>query len=642
MRKIWRFLIVFVISIAATMLHIGGTNNLLDFLEAGRVYDFLKADLIKPSSTWIYNAESNDYVILENKALNKYLLNEQEETWNYLYINIEKLNIEQLSGYIYYYNSDNQKVSEQPIVLNEGENIVMLLGECPMYRMGICLIDRAGSTFKISSMQLRTTALGFSASRFGKIFVICFIVGIVFLGIFNFFEKKYKREIHIDDCCCGVIYILQTFFKVFGDYAGSRMGGRLRRAQANDMRIFLFCCLWTIMIVGNMTGWSTEQTVYKYYILLYILLILLLAFVSWERPLKRITWNSWQAKTWIMIGMVMIISDYVVSKDIKFAGYILFLSIGFLIFVWNQMKYSNQMLSCLIRSLQITFWIGLAFCILFRPTVNGIGYNGLFADCEQNAIYGTIMTITFLASVYGENKNYIRNISGVFLSVCLVFLSKEVFCQIVTAGVMVCWFFIIIYRKIKRKDLYNLLEMVRGMAIAMIAVLIMQGALRTIPVILNLDVECANEVYVTNIEDEYTEPVKYQLQEMGRKGTVYRENEIPRKNIWRTYIRRWGAFGKNGIRKTSRQKTPVYNEYIGMSYRYGIFMLIPYIMYQIAVLRIGIKKTREGYLPMYVFFLILCYILLNGVQNMGAFYSQPAMFLFFFLPGVWFVETNEG
>ena len=45
---------------------------------------------------------------------------------------------------------------------------------------------------------------------------------------------------------------------------------------------------------------------------------------------------------------------------------------------------------------------------------------------------------------------------------------------------------------------------------------------------------------------------------------------------------------------------------------------------------------------MYVFFLILCYILLNGVQNMGAFYSQPAMFLFFFLPGVWFVETNEG
>ena len=116
MRKIWRFLIVFVISIAATMLHIGGTNNLLDFLEAGRVYDFPKADLIKPSSTWIYNAESNDYVILENKALNKYLLNEQEETWNYLYINIEKLNIEQLSGYIYYYNSDNQKVSEQPIV----------------------------------------------------------------------------------------------------------------------------------------------------------------------------------------------------------------------------------------------------------------------------------------------------------------------------------------------------------------------------------------------------------------------------------------------------------------------------------------------------------------------------------------------
>ena len=71
---------------------------------------------------------------------------------------------------------------------------------------------------------------------------------------------------------------------------------------------------------------------------------------------------------------------------------------------------------------------------------------------------------------------------------------------------------------------------------------------------------------------------------------------------------------------------------------YGIM----YIMYQIPVLRIGIKKTREGYLPMYVFFLILCYILLNGVQNMGAFYSQPAMFLFFFLPGVWFVETNEG
>lgn len=641
MRKIWRLLIVLVISIAATMLHIGGTNNLFDFLEAGRVYDFPKADLIKQSSTWIYNAESDNYIVLGNKSLNKYLLNGQEETWNYLYVKIEKLNIEQLSGYIYYYNSDNQKVTEQPIVLNEGENIVMLSGECPMYRMGICLIDREGSTFEISSMQLRTTVLGFYADRFGKIFVIFFIVGIVFLGILTFFEKKYKKEVHIDGCCRGVIHILQSFFKVFGDYAGAQMGGKLCRAQVNDIRTFLFCCLWILMIVGNMTGWATSQSAYKYYILVYTLLTLLLAFISWERPLKRVKWNSWQAKTWITVGAIMIISDYMVSKDIKFAGYILLLATGFLIFVWNQMKYPRQMLDCMMRSLKITFWIGLAFCIIFRRTVNGIGYNGLFADCEQNAIYGMIMTITFLISVYGENKNYIRNISGAFLSACLVILSKEFFCQIVTVGVMIFCFFAIAYRKIRREGLHEFLKIIRGVAIAVILAWGMQWALATVPAILNFDIEFANEVYTTDATEDYMEAVKYQMQELGRYGTVYVKDEIPRKDIWRTYIRRWGAFGKNGNRKTYRQKTPVYSEYIELTYRYGVFTLIPYIMYQIAVLRTGIKKLKEGYLQMYIFVLSLCYILLNGVQNMGTFYSQPAMYLFFFLPGVWFADVND-
>ena len=641
MKIFMKVLSVFLLSIMITMMHIGGSSNPQDFLQAGNVYDFPASDLVKSSSTWLYNENEGYYAVTDKKAINKYLLDGKERQWKYLYITLSDLNVDELNGELYYYDKKNEKVAEQSIALHEGQNIIILLEGQSMHRMAFCLRDETGSVFSVDSMQLRTTINGFSVGRFLKVWGVVFVVGMLVLAGISCWQRRYHK---CNNISLGRSFgtAVQTVYQTVGNRFGPLVGGRLGRKQADDLRVFCFSGMLIWMFAGNAAGWNRDENGYKYYFAVYSIFLLAVALISWERKLRQIHFRPWLAGPWLGLGLYMAVSDFVVLKDVKFAGYVLIFVMGFLVFVWNQMERREQLIRCLFWALEFTFAVGICFCLFFRPRHEQIAYNGLFPNSEQNAMYALLMLAVFLAElVMGERNRGINAwyAAGVGTACYLLAVTEEpFFCAVGIAMLL----FSFLYALVSKKTFFVFFGIGKTMAalfVAGIAVCGVHFLLPWLPGQLSLGVEFADEVYLTTASEEELPFVEVRMK--AYEGELRERDDLERMTVYRNYIRRWNLFGNNGMESVFRKETPPYSSYIGLAYRYGLFILVPYCLYQICVVGSGVRALKYKKYGQYGYFTVLlatACILLGLVQNVESLFFLPWGFCFYLLPWLWSVR----
>lgn len=652
-RKLHMFLLVLagiLISAMLVMMRLGGSVNFRDFMSAGRVYDISPVNLQNHSSAWKYDQEKHGYWLLSDKASKRFRLDGRERTWNHLYLTIKETSKEPLTGMVRYYGKDKRKLYQQPIELYKGKNAVPLDETVPAASLAIVFQGAQGEFVSISEMQVRTTPSWFTLPHFLKLFTAAFAGVITVLMSLLFLKRRFlqRREGKIT----GVLLdSLQAEIQVAGDFLGERLGGRLSVFQRESIRKLLFSILFLWMVIGNVAGWLRDGAVFRYHVLICVLLLLAISFISWERPLQKQSWKTPLMRSWLGIWMGVIICDLFVVRSLEFeTGLGMLLSGSVFIFFWQNMEQKDRMLKDLMAALEITFFIGIIYCMVFRAKKPAIDYNGMFTSPEELAMYAVLMEIVFLTrmdwliarSVNGSLErgredgalffSCFKNILGGSVSLFLVLRSGH------TPGIFIFALIAICYLPGVWVKLFHHGAKCRKLCISIIAAAILSygctclvfASTKYLPEILDLNLQYRQELLTTRLKGEEKELFVQQYPGSLQGARMKHKDKLP--VIWRNYARRLNLFGHSGSLSVFREVLPAYSGYLDMAFHHGIFILLPYAAYQISIILAGAKYAfhRKGSRNICMYFLGIAYLSFSICANVEISWGHP-MWLCYYL-----------
>lgn len=660
----WAKLKIFVCLLAGALLcamvsilYMSENFNLDRFFSPGVVYDFPQKDLRKPSKSWVYDEENGLYQLAGDDALNKYLLNGKAKKWKYLYLTISSMDVPQMEGAIVYYTKENARVYEQPVTLSKGENMVALVDHIPIKRMGIRILNQGGENLSISSMQIRTTPNRFPLKRCMKVFSAAYIGFLVFFGCIVYYNKKHPWTVQVN----GYRFVenLQYVFQIFGDGFGRRVKGKLTEKQKNLGQIAALAGVFLIMVIGNGLNW-TKKADFRYYALGCLALLVLFGILSWRKPWKNVNWKHPLAAAWLCLMIGMVISDFFVNKGYGLVSSMFLVCGSFFIFSLNHSESQHKAAYHIMKALEFIFPIVCLYCMVFRRKKIGISYNGPFRSPEDLAMYASLMVSVFLTEldalfyqVVSEKEKKASKYcacyaAGAAASLYFVLRAEEPMGYLATLLVAGCF----CWRQAKRYP--NILsevkkafpDIVKWGAVAVVTVCLIHCSVKYIPSLLNTEVEYKKETLVTGKDDEAKE--RFQALEPDLARAKQREDrELP--VIWKNYLRKINLMGNPGAVQVFREKTPAYNGYVYMMYRYGIFILVPYVVFQICMVGFAIQKIRDGaakgqlqtdgaFWMSLVVLIFLCFCIAGNVE---ALLGNPLWFCFYLGSAIWFAESGK-
>ena len=361
------------------MMKMSGSVDVNNLMNQERVYDFSEEEILKEQ---------------EIKKL------PGKKQWNYLRVDIDDWTGEQSECRITIYDKNGKILGEQTAFINGGKNYVKLSYEKPFRFVGVRINTLKGEQIAIGKMQLRMNQVEFSPNTFFPVFLVLLVSYLVLTG---FFVWKGKGTGGVE----RALELLQYAYTIPGNYLGSRVYGKVSPKKRSLIRSLLFALVFVTGPVMEKSGLYREAGAYKYGILFQIILLFLIAVLSWEKQLKPGKWHGVLVTSWFLLWIWVCISDFVVSKYFKFTGIVFLTVIGFFSFLWNYMTEPEQMTKDMFRGLRFTFFPMLFLIVISQKT-------------ESMVLYMLALLLAFLAGIYfgWKEKRQISvaiDVLGVFL-----------------------------------------------------------------------------------------------------------------------------------------------------------------------------------------------------------------------------------
>lgn len=635
-----------------SMLYLGGGMNLKCFLGAEKVYDFPKEDLTKNSKGWEYHGDAEGYSIVKNNAVNKYRVGRSTGKWKCLYITMDKMNVPVLYATLEYYNNKKELLLEQPVELSLGENIIFLNEELPFYRLGIRIRDSKGTFFYIQSMQARSGINGFTPKRFAKAmiasgtaFLLLFAVGMLW------HRKRGGREQKEHTGNPLPLSVLQNIFCIPGNFFGAWIKGRETKKQRQWLLGGSFFLLFLWILICNATGFGEEET-YRYFALVCVVFLVLAALLMWEKPFAEVNWRNPLALSWCGLWLMVIVSDIFVDAGNKFFGYIMLFAAGFFLFSWNQTENPRRVLQLMMWALEADFVLAVIFCMLFRQKKTAVYYNGIFQTSEEMAMYALLMFGIFFAEFLDVLKKkrslgvWLISGSGAAVSLYLALCSGGVTACIALAVLTAVMFGIKIRHLLRREN--ESAKFRRGQAVRMLftatAALLLTAAvhamLQKLPETLGTDMQIEDEQLISRLSSE--ELTLYQLLLPEELENAVSEDTLEIGLYQKSYARMIGLVGNIEQIYVYREPVSAYNGYLAVMYRYGIYAVLPFLLYQIWAVHTALgnclREERKEHL--WILAVDIAYIAFCIGGNAQIVWNSPLVWCFFLINGYSFFRKS--
>jgi hypothetical protein len=193
---------------------------------------------------------------------------------------------------------------------------------------------------------------------------------------------------------------------------------------------------------------------------------------------------------------------------------------------------------------------------------------------------------------------------------------------------------IILFLYMLRKERKGYMKNTAAFALigSILAVLILHISITKLPGVLHSNLVYKKDCFDTVYEKLPSENVDRIVLKKTRPVT-----EIHKKAIWKHYIRKMNSLGNENRLLVQEKRTMAHNGIIEMAYRYGIFILIPYI----ALLWICLYRAIQdgGYLVQAT---ALSFGIVMMTQNIEQPFAHPLWIVFYLGMGIWFKEEDSG
>lgn len=644
-------LIGFVTCVMFSMMSLGGKININCFLGAESVYDFPKKDLKKSSKGWEYDEFLEGYCITKDNAVNKYRVDYKSKQWKYLYVTVDQMSVPSLSARLEYYNKDGELLEEQAIQLVQGSNEIRMNEEIKVYRIGIRIREAQGTFFSIEAMQARSEATVYTPKRFwGSMCVFAIIFGIGYI-LWTSIRKKYGGKEDFSKLY-GLVDVLQTGYILVGDYFGGAIYRRIGKKEKDGVLRTTFCLFFAWIFFFTVLDWANDEEYYRFFLLGCILLLVLAGSLMWEKDLVKISWKTPIATAWIVLWIAVMISDAFVEQGNKFVGYIMLLAGGYFVFIWNQIKHPQKVIYTFVESLEIDFALVTIICMVCRQQKISVYYNGIFLSAEEFAIYVLLMYIIFFIGAY---RNFTQRavwwkcaLKVVGLAVSLYFIERSVGIVGYIALILITVIAMVVI-VIHGKGLQSLIRMLHGQigkmlivcCVGFFTVLVLHTTTKYLPNYLGTNWESEDELWISKLPtselDKYKILLPEELQDVKSQDTL----EI--RTYQKNYARMFNLMGHMSEVRVYRKIVAPYCGYLGMMYRYGVYALIPFLLFQIyaVVQAIGglkhqnVEEHPEHLMMLLVDMIVICFCVAG---NFTVSITQPIVWFFYLMNGYYFIK----
>lgn len=601
------------------------------FFQVGEIYDFNKADLKLDTSSCEYSEQTGLFTVCNNDAYKEFHKLSSNKKWSYLKINIRKLNVTNTEWIICYMNKNKEVLMEQVCTIHPGENLIPIAYTDKFSNIQIRIKNQAGAMFHIQSMQLRETNTEVTVTEV----LMEFIKNIIVYALLSFLVFMILRG-----QCYTPVSVIQYAYLLTGNYWGSKIYNRFSERHRNRLRVFFFWLLFLLNIAWQVRGWYYNETFYKYNILFHCLLLILIGLLTWEKPLHELNWKHVLPAAWFVLWFGVCVSDLFVSKIIKFSGYAMLFGVGFCFFLWSQSKKPGKVLRNMIQGLEWTLPVVVLYCVIFRQKQSNVIYNGCFQNRQDMSFYVLALFIVFLAELHSvlhttHAEKIFRRLAvygvGTLFAVYFLYRSWTPLCLAAAAVVLLIW---LVFQWHQRGTLcfgigQSILRLFAVILIGTLLIIPVDIGISKIPKYLGTSIKYTNEVRETKLSETELEKSREKNSKFLKGVTSIEQQD--KVLIWKNYFRELNLLGNDGKLKVARVETSSYNGFLEMAYRYGLFVLIPYVLLLFLCLRKAWKEKKFLMLAVSISYVILLF-----GENVEFPFANSLWVIFYLGMGLWF------
>lgn len=652
------FLTGVIASLSLAAMHEDGRYDLNQFYDAGTVYNYQSQSYNISTETVIYNLENNTSTVQADEAQIQYLMETKDYPWNYLICNIGAINTDNMDWTIEFVNQNAQVLGTQEWSLKKGENILFLNGQYQFQKMNIYIRGQKGLSYTIDSMVFRDKLSEFSLSEFAFWSGLYLLLYLVLVQLFLKYWKKRQSCLN----CYKVVEWLQTVYIRVGSYGVGRQWQDKKRVSFRKSLFFLlFLTSW---LLTNLEVYSKE-TGCKYAMAICMLFLGIISFVSVEKPLTRKNWNTPVAAGWITLWIMSVISDFLVDKFYFLVGWMMIFVFGFFYFVIQNMKNPYQIIDDFTAAIRGTFWFNIVFCFFTRPENPLQRYCGFYKNPNVYSFYLTIVLIVFLleldkCSLQTKIRQQMQSVVGICLVLYQIWLTQSLTGVIMVFVIGMLWLLRrrMIYHTQKREQnagqkiyrRYYVLSVFAGV----FAVFFLSWGINHVPQLLGTQIIFPEDFYQLNFPalsmsmDVYAAELNF-LKDSRLYQKVFQAVSLDslstgRAAIYMQFIQNmnlWGHYYKLDI---AGAKMSAHNELLGMAFRYGVFAVIPYIVFLWSILKRAWKQFFREYRENPYVVTLLAILLVSLIKLSVDKFEQPfrsvGWMAFYFLTGFFFCKDD--
>lgn len=619
-----------------------GSDSINKFYDAGAVYDMSSAYRDQSGYAIDYDAGKDVLRVTEDIAAKWFDLSGMKKKWNYIILDISGLNRDTLDITVDYFGKDGALLYSQPAALTEGRNVIS--SEDVSYAaIQFQIFNQAGAEFNIEKLQFRKEMPNINWQKFWISFVAATLAVLTAVRIFYYFIGK-KIDWY------GFWDVLQGIYILVGERIGcviEKINNRTRSVLRTGLLAFQILYMQLMM---DMQLYESDKY-YKYQMLICSFIILALGALCYEKKLVKVNWRNKLVGMWTILWLLACVSDFIVAKRYAFLGYIMLFVMGFFYFMWNQMENRKQIFREFVHAIMLSFVVTTLFCLLCRPLVEGTRYLGSYYSPGMYAMYVLFVWIAFWADIdvriNTEKKlspMLLADMAGVALSGYLIWKTQSasgVIPAVLVLGIFGCKQLFLSHSLTVVKRTFRV--MVATALIAVPVCLISQWGFHNLPGILGTEVRLEKDEVFTAAEISFGAETVYAAQpgeiEKGSRVlkkfasiTDVEEFTSARNWYWAAYLREMNLTGhENKVKMWGKNRWP-HSGLLAITYRYGVFAGIPYVMMVFLNLWYAWKymlrhKKGYGFLMFAVAVAALILILMENLELPFLFLCWVAMYL---------------